>query len=75
ELLGRCGAVICDTESAWLARLAERRPFAVVRSIVDTPERELLSLQTVTGGVRGLRRLADASEIISSLLTGSAARA
>jgi 4-hydroxy-3-methylbut-2-enyl diphosphate reductase len=69
-LLGRSGAVICDTESAWLARLAERRPFAVVRSIVDTPERELFSLQTVTGGVRGLKRLADASEIIADVLAG-----
>ena len=62
--------MICDTESAWLARLAERRPFAVVRSIVDTPERELFSLQTVTGGVRGLKRLADASEIIADVLAG-----
>jgi len=70
EMLGRSGAVICDTESAWLARLAERRPFAVVRSIVDTPERELFSLQTVTGGVKGLKRLADASRIIAEVLTG-----
>jgi 4-hydroxy-3-methylbut-2-en-1-yl diphosphate reductase len=70
EVLGRSGAAICDTESAWLARLAERRPFAVVRSIVDTPERELVSLQTVTGGVIGLKRLADASQIIAELLFG-----
>jgi len=70
EQLGGCGAVICDTESAWLARLAERRPFAVVRSIVDTPERELFSLQTVTGGVQGLKRLADAAQVIAEVLTG-----
>jgi hypothetical protein len=62
--------VICDTESVWLGRLAERRPFAVVRSIVDTPERELLSLKTVTGGVKGLKRLADASQIIAEVLAG-----
>jgi 4-hydroxy-3-methylbut-2-enyl diphosphate reductase len=61
--------VICDTESFWLSRLAERRPFAVVRAIVDTPERELVSLQTVTGGVKGLARLADAAEIISGCLS------
>jgi 4-hydroxy-3-methylbut-2-enyl diphosphate reductase len=70
EGLGRSGAVICDTESAWLSRLAERRPFAVVRAIVDTPERELLSLQTVTGGLTGLRRLADAAETIAEVLGG-----
>jgi 4-hydroxy-3-methylbut-2-enyl diphosphate reductase len=67
--LGMSGAVICDTESFWLSRLAERRPFAVVRAIVDTPERELVSLQTVTGGVKGLARLADAAEIISGCLS------
>jgi 4-hydroxy-3-methylbut-2-en-1-yl diphosphate reductase len=69
-VLARSGAVICDTESVWLARLAERRPFAVVRSIVDTPERELVSLQTVTGGVRGLSRLALATQVIAGVLVG-----
>jgi len=68
--LARSGAVICDTESAWLARLGERRPFAVVRSIVDTPERELVSLQTVTGGVVGLKRLSDAAGLIADVLAG-----
>ncbi len=68
EALGASGAVICDTESAWLARLAERRPFAVVRAIVDTPERELVSLQTVTGGIIGLRKLAQIAATVSDLL-------
>jgi len=67
--LGESGAVICDTESYWLSRLAERRPFAVVRAIVDTPERELVSVQTVTGGLRGLRRLSDAAEVLAGLLS------
>jgi len=66
--LGASGAVLCDTESYWLSRLAERRPFAVVRSIVDSPDRELVSLQTVTGGITGLRRLTGVAEVISSLL-------
>jgi 4-hydroxy-3-methylbut-2-enyl diphosphate reductase len=69
-VLARSGAVICDTESVWLARLADRRPFAVVRSIVDTPERELVSLHTVSGGVRGLSRLVSASEVIAQVLGG-----
>ena len=70
EVLGRSGAVICDTESVWLGRLAERRPFAVVRAIVDTPERELVSLQTVTGGITGLRRLSQAAAVIAETLGG-----
>jgi 4-hydroxy-3-methylbut-2-enyl diphosphate reductase len=69
-VLGRSGAVICDTESVWLGRLAERRPFAVVRAIVDTPERELVSLQTVTGGITGLRRLSQAAAVIAETLGG-----
>lgn len=68
EALGSSGAVICDTESAWLSRLAERRPFAVVRAIVDTPERELFSFQTVTGGITGLRRLEQIAGPVSELL-------
>lgn len=67
-VLAESGAVICDTESYWLSRLAERRPFAVVRSVVDSPDRELLSLQTVTGGVIGLKRLADVARVLASLL-------
>jgi 4-hydroxy-3-methylbut-2-enyl diphosphate reductase len=70
DMLGRSGAVICDTESAWLGRLAERRPFAVVRAIVDTPERELVSLQTITGGITGLVRLSQAAGVIAETLGG-----
>jgi 4-hydroxy-3-methylbut-2-enyl diphosphate reductase len=68
SVLAESGAVVCDTESYWLSRLSERRPFAVVRSVVDSPDRELLSLQTFTGGVVGLKRLADVARVLTSLL-------
>jgi 4-hydroxy-3-methylbut-2-enyl diphosphate reductase len=70
-VLARSGAVICDTESVWLARLAERRPFAVVRAVVDTPERELVSLQTVTGGALGLARLSAVAQVIAEVVGGT----
>ncbi len=35
------GAVAVDMESAWVAEAAGGRPFAVVRVLSDTPEREL----------------------------------
>jgi nucleoside phosphorylase len=70
EQLARSGAVVCDTESAWLAQLAGTRSFAVVRSIVDTPERELLSLGTLRGGLRALSRLVGVSEVIAEVLSG-----
>ncbi|MGH9295326.1 MAG: hypothetical protein ACRD0B_08345, partial [Acidimicrobiales bacterium] len=66
------GAVICDTESWWLSSLAERRPFAVVRAVVDSPERELLSLATLSGGIIALRRLVAVTETLASLLDGAA---
>jgi 4-hydroxy-3-methylbut-2-enyl diphosphate reductase len=66
--LAKSGAVMCDTESVSLMRLAEQRPFAVVRAVVDGPERELLSLQTISGGMRGLRRLTEAAAIIAGVL-------
>jgi len=53
-------------------QLAARRPFAVVRAVVDTPDRELFSLGTVTGGAVGLKRLADATGIIAGVLERTA---
>jgi 4-hydroxy-3-methylbut-2-en-1-yl diphosphate reductase len=39
--LAAAGAIAVDMESAWLAPAAAGRPFAVVRVVVDTPEREV----------------------------------
>jgi 4-hydroxy-3-methylbut-2-enyl diphosphate reductase len=51
-------------ESVWLAPAAAGRPFAVLRVVLDTPERELSRpLATLTGGLaawRALRRAAPA---------------
>lgn len=66
--LAESGAIVCDTESAALMRLGVQRPFAVVRAVVDSPEQELLSLLTISGGMRGLKRLADAAAIIAGVL-------
>lgn len=41
ELMLASGAVSVDMESAWVARAARGRPFAVVRVLSDTPEHEL----------------------------------
>ncbi|MCY4109509.1 MAG: 1-hydroxy-2-methyl-2-butenyl 4-diphosphate reductase [Chloroflexi bacterium] len=57
-LLHQAGGMAVDMESAWLARTARSRPVAVVRVVVDTPGRELLSpIKTIVGGVKGLRTL------------------
>ena len=58
------GALAADMESAWLAPAAAGRPFAVLRVVLDTPEREFhRPLATLAGGVtawRALRRAAPA---------------
>jgi 4-hydroxy-3-methylbut-2-en-1-yl diphosphate reductase len=64
------GAVAVDMESAWVAQAARGRPFAVVRVLSDTPERELRRrlpvgppLPTMADAVRvtvALRRVARA---------------
>lgn len=46
EQLFRAGAVAVEMESIWLAPAAARRPFAVVRVVLDTPERELFRPRT-----------------------------
>ena len=64
--LAETGALAVDMESAILAQAAGDRPFAVVRAIVDTPSRPLVSPSTVTGGVTGLRVLARIGPALSA---------
>jgi 4-hydroxy-3-methylbut-2-enyl diphosphate reductase len=58
------GVLAVDMESAWLAPAAAGRRFAVLRVVLDTPDRELWRpLATLTGGTaawRALRRAAPA---------------
>jgi len=58
------GALAADMESAWLAPAAAGKPFAVLRVVLDTPDRELSGpLATLAGGLtawRALRRAAPA---------------
>jgi nucleoside phosphorylase len=60
------GAIVVDMESAWLARGAANRPFAVIRVVADTPSREVTRpLLTLAGAARAalsLRRTAAALE-------------
>ncbi|MBX5469636.1 MAG: 4-hydroxy-3-methylbut-2-enyl diphosphate reductase [Thermoleophilaceae bacterium] len=65
EELRATGAIAVDMESAWLAAAANDRPLAVLRSVVDTPTRELSdALATVRGGVRAYRSLVRASRAL-----------
>ena len=59
------GAIAVDMESRWLAEAAAERPFAVLRVVVDTPQRELLRPATISSGIHALatlRRIAPALE-------------
>jgi 4-hydroxy-3-methylbut-2-en-1-yl diphosphate reductase len=64
--LAASGALAVDMESAQLAAGARDRPVAVLRVVVDTPDRELRDpLATVTGGLRAYRALARASKALA----------
>jgi 4-hydroxy-3-methylbut-2-en-1-yl diphosphate reductase len=52
EQLRQGGAAAVDMESVWLAPGAGQRPFAVVRIVLDTPERELFRPQMVPLALR-----------------------
>ncbi len=63
--LAKSGALAVDMESAWLTVAAGDRPFAVVRVVLDTPERELTQpLATISG----LRRSAQVLALLGSAL-------
>jgi 4-hydroxy-3-methylbut-2-enyl diphosphate reductase len=55
--LSETGAIAVDMESWWLAAAAAGRPFAVLRVVVDTPERELRHVATFANGVTAFRAL------------------
>jgi len=72
--LAATGALAVDMESAWLARGCAGRPWAVVRTILDTPDRDLhRPLATATGAIRAHRTLARVGEALAgwSEATGS----
>jgi 4-hydroxy-3-methylbut-2-enyl diphosphate reductase len=72
--LADTGALAVDMESAWLTRGCAGRPWAVVRTIVDTPDRDLhRPVATATGALRAYRALARVGEVLAewSEATGS----
>ncbi len=64
--LATTGAVAVDMESAWLARGCAGRPWAVVRTILDTPDRGLhRPIATVAGALRAYRSLSRVARELS----------
>jgi 4-hydroxy-3-methylbut-2-enyl diphosphate reductase len=61
--LAATGALAVDTETAWLA--ARDRPFAAVRTIVDTADSPLWSIGTPARGVNALAALRRAAPAIA----------
>ena len=61
DALRATGVVAVDMESALLARAVGDRPLAVLRVVVDTAERRLLSPRTLVAGTRALWTLRRAS--------------
>jgi 4-hydroxy-3-methylbut-2-enyl diphosphate reductase len=66
--LAAAGALAVDLESAGLA--GGRTDTVVVRAVVDTPEAELLSPATVTGGLRALAALRRAAPVVARWSAG-----
>ena len=65
--LAHSGAIAVDMESAWLADAARGRPLAVLRAVVDTPERELRRLwSTAVGGIAAYGSLRSATPAVLS---------
>jgi 4-hydroxy-3-methylbut-2-en-1-yl diphosphate reductase len=65
--LADAGVLAVDMESAWLADGAAGRPLAVLRVVVDTPERPLSHLvATMTGGITAFRVLRRAAPALAA---------
>ena len=65
--LAATGAIAVDMESAWLAKAARGRPLAVLRAVVDTPQRELRrAWASAVGGIAAYRSLRRATPAVLS---------
>ncbi len=62
--LGETGAAGVDMESAWLADGADGRPLAVLRTVVESVDRELLDPRTLYSGARALMTLRRATAVL-----------
>ncbi|HKE79254.1 MAG TPA: 4-hydroxy-3-methylbut-2-enyl diphosphate reductase [Solirubrobacteraceae bacterium] len=70
------GAIAVDMESAWLAEAAARRPFAVVRAVVDTPAHELTDPVALARGAReAYRALRAAAPVLGDWCRAAGPRA
>jgi 4-hydroxy-3-methylbut-2-en-1-yl diphosphate reductase len=73
--LAATGALAVDMESAWIARGCAGRPWAVVRTIVDTPDRDLhRPLATAAGALRAYRALARVGKVLTQWSDATGAR-
>jgi nucleoside phosphorylase len=65
--LGATGALAVDMESWWLGPLARVAPFAVVRVVLDTPDRELVSARFPLAVACTYRTLKRAARVVSTV--------
>ncbi len=64
--LAKAGAIAVDMESAFLAEAAGDGPLAVVRVIVDTPGKPLVSPATVSGGFAAYQVLGKVGPVLAA---------
>ncbi len=64
------GAIAVDMESVWLAGDAGRRPFGVVRVVLDSPSHELLRPGALFGALRAARALRTVSAALNDMVQG-----
>jgi 4-hydroxy-3-methylbut-2-enyl diphosphate reductase len=62
--LAETGAYAVDMESAWVAEAADGRPLAVLRTVVEPRDRELLDPRTPISGARALLALRRAAPVL-----------
>ena len=73
--LAATGAIAVDMESAWLVRGCTDRPWAVVRTVLDTPGRDLhRPVATVAGALRAYRALRQVAAALSDWSEASGER-
>jgi 4-hydroxy-3-methylbut-2-enyl diphosphate reductase len=59
------GSAVVEMEARWLTPLGHRRPFVVVRVVLDTLEDELASLSTPRNAARAYRALRDCAAALA----------
>jgi 4-hydroxy-3-methylbut-2-en-1-yl diphosphate reductase len=65
EKAAASGAIVADMESLWMAPIARRHPFIIIRAVIDTVGRDVVSLSTPLAALRAFESVSRVARVLA----------